>query len=204
MAYPASEFPPMMLSIIIPTRESERALVRTLAVLVAGAAAGMVREVIVTDPRSADATAEIADIAGCQILLSEAPLAARLRDAAARARAGWLMFLRPGTVLDATWVDETGRFIDEHEQRDRDHIRAAVFRPAPAPSATRPLMIEALSLMRLALGARPRPEQGLIIAKHHYEHIGGHRDDATEPEADLMRRLGRRVVMLRSAATATS
>ena len=192
-----------MLSIIIPTRESERALVRTLAVLVAGAAAGVVREVIVADSGSADATAEIADIAGCQILVSDAPLAARLREAASGARAPWLMFLRPGTMLDATWIDETGRFIDEDERRDPDHSRAAVFRPAPAAASTRPLMIEALWLMRVALGARPRPEQGLIIAKHHYERIGGHRDTTPEPESDLMRRLGRRVVMLRSSATAT-
>ena len=192
-----------MLSIIIPTRESERSLVRTLAVLVAGAAAGVVREVIVTDPRSLDATAEIADVAGCRILVSDAPLAARLREAAMSARAPWLMFLRPGTVLDTTWVDETGRFIDEEERRDPDHARAAVFRPAPHASSARPLMIEALALMRLALGARPRPEQGLIIAKHHYERIGGHRDEAAEPESDLMRRLGRRIVMLRSGATAT-
>jgi hypothetical protein len=198
------EFPPAMLSIIIPTRESERALVRTLAVLVAGAAAGIVREVIVTDPRSADATADIADIAGCRILVSDAPLALRLRDAASGARARWLMFLRPGTVLDSTWVDEAGRFIDEDERRDPDQSRAAAFRPAPAASAARPLMVEALALMRLALGARPRPEHGLIIAKHHYERMGGHRDDAAEPEADLMRRLGRRVVMLRSGATATA
>jgi hypothetical protein len=61
-------------------------------------------------------------------------------------------------------------------------------------------LIEAFSLMRAALGARPRPDQGLVIAKEHYERIGGHRDDAPDPETDLMRRLGRRIVMLRSAA----
>jgi hypothetical protein len=192
-----------MLSIIIPTRESERMLVRTLAVLVAGAAAGMVREVIVTDPGSADATAEIADVAGCQILVSAAPLGARLRAAARGARAPWLMFLRPGTVLDATWVDDTTRFIDEDNRRDPAQSRAAVFRPAPGASSSRPLLIEALGLMRAALGARPRPEHGLVIAKHHYERIGGHREDAAEPEYDLMRRLGRRVVMLRSGAITT-
>src|SRR5262245_14428053 len=167
-----------MLSIIIPTRESEHALVRTLAVLVAGAAAGAVREVIVTDSHSADATAEIADIAGCQILVSDAPLAMRLRTAAKGARAQWLMFLRPGTVLDATWIDDTTRFIDEDGRRDPSESRAAVFRPAPGAAYARPLLIEALALMRVALGARPRPEQGLVIAKHHYERVGGHRDNA--------------------------
>ncbi|KAB2881843.1 MAG: glycosyl transferase, partial [Pseudorhodoplanes sp.] len=35
-----------MISVIIPTHESERLLVRTLACLVPGATAGLVREVI--------------------------------------------------------------------------------------------------------------------------------------------------------------
>lgn len=38
-----------MLSVIIPTHDSERALVRTLAALVPGAAAGLVSEVLITD-----------------------------------------------------------------------------------------------------------------------------------------------------------
>jgi hypothetical protein len=185
-----------MLSVIIPTRESEGSLVRTLAVLVAGAAAGAVREVIVADAESRDGTAQVADIAGCRIVVSPVPLAARLREAATLARAPWLMFLRPGTVLDATWVDETALFIDHEPIR----ARAAVFRPGAPASSSRPLLIEAFSLMRAALGARPRPEQGLVIAKELYERIGGHRDDAPDPETDLMRRLGRRIVMLRSAA----
>ena len=61
-----------MLSVIIATRESERPLVRTLAALVPGAAAGVVREVIVADGQSRDATVEVADIAGCQVLVADA------------------------------------------------------------------------------------------------------------------------------------
>src|SRR5262245_20188515 len=140
-----------MLSVVIPTRESERALVRTLAPLVPGAAAGVVREVIVADAGSHDATAEVADIAGCRILVSGEPVGTRLRAAAAAARAPWLMFLRPGVILDATWTDDTARFIDESEHGSLAHARAAVFRRAPAASSARPLLIEALSLLRAAL-----------------------------------------------------
>jgi Glycosyl transferase family 2 len=190
-----------MLSVIIPTRESERALVRTLAHLVAGVATGLVREVIVADAGSKDATAEVSDVAGCRILVSSAPLAARLRDAAKQARAAWLMFLRPGTLLDATWVDETGLFIDHDERQDLVRAHAAVFRPGSSATSSRPLMSEALLLLRVALGATPRPEQGLLIPKQLYQQLGGHRDAASDPESDLMRRLGRRrIIMMRSAA----
>jgi len=50
-----------MLSVVIATHESERALLPTLSALVAGAAAGLVREVIVADAGSRDATVAIAD-----------------------------------------------------------------------------------------------------------------------------------------------
>src|ERR1043165_2462471 len=94
-----------MLSIIIPTHDSERALVPTLAALVPGATAGIVREVIVADGGSRDETAKVADIAGCRFLASAGPLGARLSRAAGAARGGWLMFLRAGAVPAAAWVD---------------------------------------------------------------------------------------------------
>src|SRR5215469_13070619 len=104
-----------MLSVIIATNESERALVPTLAALVPGATAGAIREVIVADKGSRDQIAEVADVAGCRLLVTPAPLAGRLRAAAAVARAGWLMFLRPGIAPDATWIPEVMRFVEQAE-----------------------------------------------------------------------------------------
>ena len=69
-----------MLSVVIATHESERELLPTLAALVPGAAAGAVREVIVADAGSRDQTAEVADIAGCRVIVSPAPLGARLEE----------------------------------------------------------------------------------------------------------------------------
>jgi hypothetical protein len=65
------------------------------------------------------------------------------------------------------------------------------------------MLMEALLLFRAALGFRPSGAQGLLIAKQHYEHIGGHRDHA-DPDADLLRRIRRRtIVTLRSGALVT-
>ena len=138
-----------MLSVVIATRDSERALLRTLAALVAGAAAGIVREVMIADAGSRDATAAIADGAGCRVLASTQGRGARLKAAAEAARAPWLLFLRPGIVLDATWVDETRRFIEEAELSQCAGTYAAVFRA----TALRPTLLEALALLCTALGA---------------------------------------------------
>ena len=55
--------------------------------------------------------------------------------------------------------------------------------------------------MATALGARPRPEQGLLIAKEFYAALGGHSPTAADPERDLIRRIGRRrIVRLPSIA----
>jgi glycosyltransferase involved in cell wall biosynthesis len=187
-----------MLSVVIATQNSERVLLPTLAALVAGAVAGVVREVIVADGDSRDASTTIAEGAGCRVLISTATRGARLKAAAAIARSPWLMFLQPGTVPDATWIDETRRFIEEAELRGCAASYAAVYRAGS--STFRPTLIEAIALLRAALGARPDPSQGLVIAKTLYDACGGHRE-LEETERDLIRRLGRRrLVLLRAGA----
>src|SRR5262249_36223642 len=128
-----------MLSVIIATLDSERALVRTLAPLVAGAASGIISEVIVADAGSQDETAMVADVAGCALISIAGNVGRRLRAGAATARAPWLLFLQPGGVLDPAWMGETTRFAESASNSER----AAVFRPAGGAQA--PLR-EALAL----------------------------------------------------------
>jgi glycosyltransferase involved in cell wall biosynthesis len=190
-----------VISVIIGTENCARALIPTLSTLVSGAAAGAVREVIIADAGSTDATAEVADSAGCELIVSKAPLAVRLKEAAARARASWLMFLKPGVTLDANWIDETTRFIEHAELAGRLDQCAAVFRRAPSVINTRPLLFEALTMLKSTFGGRPHPDQGLLIFKRLYDQLGGHRSDSSDPETDLLARIGRkRTVMLRSGA----
>ena len=188
-----------MLEVVIATDNSERVLVPTLAALVPGAAAGLLREVIVADARSSDATAMIADAAGCRFEATEAPLGARLRAAAAGARAPWLLFLRPGVVPDTAWIEEVRRFIQHAELGGGVDARAAAFRPGGESYGLGATIGEGARLIAAALGARPQPQQGLLISKTLYDKLGGHRSDRSDPETDLLRRLGRgAVVMLRS------
>src|ERR1700681_3282597 len=140
-----------MLTVIIPTKNSERSLGPTLAMLIPGAMTGTVSQVIVADAGSTDATAQVVDIAGCEIMTSTAPLAARLRSAAASARGTWLMFLRPGVVLDAAWVEEATRVIEGAVARGTVGSHAAVFRKSSAPNTAEPLVRQVLALFAAAL-----------------------------------------------------
>jgi hypothetical protein len=106
------------------------------------------------------------------------------------ARADWLWFVQPGSILGTSWIEELGRFIGECDLIADPETQAAVFRARAGRGASP--MSEALALIRGALGSRPKPSQGLLIAKPLYQKLGGHSAKAADPEADLLRRLGRR------------
>jgi glycosyltransferase involved in cell wall biosynthesis len=186
-----------LLSVIIATHESERRLVPTLAALVAGATAGLVTEVIVADGGSSDATAEVADFAGCRFMDSSAPLGARLKAAATIARAPWLMFLRAGCVPEPGWIAAAERFMQSADLKDR----AAVFRPPGVADLFRPGLAELLAILRVTLSGAPKPDQGLLIARRFYDALGGH-DGHAEAEAALLRKLGRRRITMLAAGAA--
>lgn len=190
-----------MLTAIIATHESERTLVPTLAALVPGATAGLIAEVVVADAGSQDATAEVADIAGCRFVTSPASLGLRLKQAAAAARTPWLMFLRTGGVPEPGWVEAVDRFMQTADRID-GAARAAVFRPPAAADLLRPGLGEVLALLRVAFGGGARPEQGLLIARRFYDAVGGHTDVANT-EAALLRAIGRRRIAMLSAAATT-
>src|SRR3954471_22994006 len=100
-----------MLSVIIPTEGIEQPAVATLAALVPGAAAGVVREVLLVDRGGNGVIERVADISGCRFLAFEGTRAAALAAGARQARSPWLMFLHAGAVLDQGWIDETAQFI---------------------------------------------------------------------------------------------
>ena len=89
-----------MLSVIIPTEGVEQTAVATLAALVPGSAAGVVREVLLVDRADTGVIERVADVAGCRFLRFEGTRAAALAAGARQARSPWLMFLHAGAVLD--------------------------------------------------------------------------------------------------------
>lgn len=187
-----------MLSVIVATHDSERALVPTLSALVPGAMSGLVTEVVVADAGSKDATAEVADIAGCRFIASDAVLGERLRTAALSTRTPWLMFLRAGIVLDADWTGASETFM-QSASFSETAPRAAVFRTAGTASA-QPGLGDVIALARAVFaGRKPSPDQGLVISRSLYEAVGGHPAQA-DAEARLLNQLGRKVALLGAAA----
>jgi hypothetical protein len=97
------------------------------------------------------------------------------------------MFLQAGAVLQPGWVEETTQFIRTVSTSGRP--RAAVFSYARSPYADTGLRDVLQSLARKILG--PRGDEGLLIAREHYDRLGGYPPHARRSQTRLLRRLGR-------------
>ena len=86
-----------MISAVLATHNEARRLGETLAALVPAAVDGLVRQVIIADAGSTDATLEIADDAGATIVAGD--LLAGVRAA----KEDWLLVLDPGARLTPGW-----------------------------------------------------------------------------------------------------
>src|ERR1700716_4371177 len=159
-----------MLSVIIATEGVEQTAVATLAALVPGAAAGVVREVLLVDRAGTGVIERVADVAGCRFLPFVGTRAAALAAGAALARSPWLMFLHAGAVLDSGWIEETAQFIQGVSMSDRP--RAGIFRYARSPYTDAGFRDSLKFVARLIAG--PSADQGLLIARDHYDRLGGY------------------------------
>lgn len=187
-----------MISVVIPTGQTHALLIPTLAALVPGAAAGIVREVLLVDGGTSSDVAEIADAAGCEYLHGPADPGARLRLAAQGARSQWLMFLAPSGLLQEGWTREVRGFVEQIERMGATERRAATFRLALDGFGVTPRLREAAAVARHALTGRPRPEQGLLIHRRFYEALGGY-EAGPQAARRLIAKVGRsRLVLLRS------
>lgn len=176
-----------MISIVIPTQGNEAETVATLAALVPGSAAGMVRDVVLVDRGGAGDIARIADVAGCRFLKFDGSRADAIAAGVKLTRGTWLMFLHAGAVLESGWIDETAQFIESVGVSGRR--RAGVFRYARSPYAEGGVAHAMRQIARAMTG--PSANQGLLIARDHYDRLGGYAPGARSAESKLLSRIGR-------------
>jgi hypothetical protein len=159
---------------------------------------GLLRDVVIADAGSTDETEKIADAAGCTFVTTGGNLGHQLCGGAGAARGDWLLFLDPASVLEEGWTREVRAFMDSAERSGAADRRAATFRLRVEGFGMRPRLAEAAAATRLALIGRPRPEQGLLIARRFYQALGGH-GEGEAAHRRLVGRIGRsRIVPLRT------
>jgi hypothetical protein len=189
-----------LLSVVIPTLNDERRLVPTLAALVPGAADGLISEAIVVDGGSTDDTDVVADIAGCHFLKGPTDPGERLAAGAAKARAPWLLFFRPGIVLDGDWIRDVRGFVDAVVRAGEQDRRAAVFAIEMDGFGLATRLAEWRTRIGFRVGLGADAAQGLLVSAEAYRKAGGH-GRGPGAERALSRRLGNRSIsVLRTRA----
>ena len=186
-----------MISVVVPTHNSQVSLARCFDSLIGATVRGVVKEVIVADGGSNDDTLALADAAGCHVERGGKTRASRLAAGAKVARSDWILFLHPETALAPGWEVEAENFI---ARVTIEHQRAAAFRFGLDGFDARSRRREALAMLRCWLFRLPYGDQALLIPKRLYNKLGGYREVAME-DLDLVRRIGaRRLTMLRTRA----
>ena len=152
-----------MISAVIATLNDEARLGATLAALAGPAVDGFVREVIVADAGSTDATLAIAEDAVARIV--EAKGAAALGEGCAGARQPWFLLLKPGTRPQAGWEQAAWRHINDHSDS------AGWFRLSLKAGGLGARLAETRANLDARLLGRLCAEHGLLIPRRLFEEM---------------------------------
>lgn len=168
------------ISVIIPTLNAEGALSDCLMSLMEGLDAGLIRELIVIDGGSDDATLKLADAWGAEIVTGTASRGGQLRRGCARANAEWLLVLHADTVLTAGW---TGPVIAHLKGQ-----RAGWFQLRFDRDGFAARFVAGWANLRSRFGL-PYGDQGLLLPRALYQSVGGYPDQPLMEDVALARAL---------------
>jgi rSAM/selenodomain-associated transferase 2 len=169
---------------VIPTLNAAATLAETLAVL---RRAAILREIIVADGGSSDATVALARAAGARLIEASRGRGNQLAAGAAAATGEWLLFLHADCRLDPGWECAASHFLAASGAADRAGYFDFVLDDAGAAARR----LERIVAWRCRILALPYGDQGLLISRTLYDAVGGFTRMPLMEDVDLARRLGR-------------
>lgn len=184
------------LSVVMPTLMAQDALRLSLPALTEGLQSGLLRELIVSDGGSTDATLRIAEAAGARIVVGPASRGGQLQRGADLAEGDWLLFLHADCVLPEGWSD----VVAEHCV----HGGAAAFRLGFDANGFAPALVAGWANLRSRLFGLPYGDQALLIAREDYDSSGGYADIPLMEDVAMVRALKGHLVALDARAITSS
>jgi rSAM/selenodomain-associated transferase 2 len=168
------------ISVIIPTLDAETQLGACLLSLMPGLDAGLIRELIVSDGGSTDATRDLARAWGAEVIEVAPSRGGQLAAGCAKARGTWLMVLHADTRLDEGWVGPVAHHLETRQ--------AGWFRLAFDNGGAAGRSVAAWANLRSGLGL-PYGDQGLLLPAALYNRVGGYPNQPLMEDVALARAL---------------
>ena len=173
------------ISVVIPTLNAEAELPDCLEALFEGLGAGLIRELILSDGGSGDATLAIAEEAGARVIAGVPSRGGQLRRGCAAARGRWLLILHADTRLEPGWTNTVAAHLKTGDGSPACfHLQ---FRAKGAGA----VWVAGWANMRTRLFGLPYGDQGLLVRQDTYETAGGYPDIPLMEDVALVRALPR-------------
>ncbi len=180
------------ISVVIPVLNSEAALVGCASALMEGVEAGLIREVIVSDGGSCDATQVIADEIGATWVSGPASRGGQLMRGCVAAKGEWLLILHADTQLQARWSEAVKQHLIGNA--------AGYFRLAFDAKGLGARYVERWANLRSRLFQLPYGDQGLLISRALYDEVGGYLDQPLMEDVAIARALWGQLIGLDAVA----
>ncbi len=161
---------PAPISVVIPTWNAAADLPETLAALMPGLTAGMIREVVVTDGGSTDGTRRIAEAAGAVWVEGPPGRGGQLMRGVAAAQAPWIFVLHADTHLAGPWARSFTAHIVQYPEG------AGYFALRFRATGAWPWWVARWANFRSQAFGLPYGDQGLLLSRALYDQVGGYPD----------------------------
>lgn len=184
------------ISVVIPALNAAQALPGCAAALMEGVEAGLIREIVVSDGGSMDATRAVADELGAVWVTGAASRGGQLRRGCAAAQGAWLMVLHADTQLAPGW----SAAVKAHLGSEAAGFFKLAFDQGGVPAR----LVAGWANLRSAALSLPYGDQGLLLPRRLYDQVGGYADIPLMEDVALARALRGRLVRLSAVAVTAS
>lgn len=195
------------ISVVIPTLNAAEGLPGCLNALGEGLQAGLIRELVISDGGSVDATLEIARAAGAVIVEGLPSRGGQLRRGAQVAQGAWFLFLHADSWLQPGWSEAVLAHLAENGAEDgaedgADGVaensaeKAGYFKLRFDKGGVAGRLVAGWANLRSRVLGLPFGDQGLLIGRDLYDAVGGYCEIPLMEDVALARCLKGRFVRL--------
>lgn len=171
------------ISVVIPTLNAATALPATADALLEGVSSGLIRDLVISDGGSTDATAEVAEALGAIWITGAAGRGGQIARGVAACDGPWLLLLHADTHLSPGWAQIAHKHIQTAPNR------AGWFRLRFRANGLAPRIVASGANLRSRLFGLPYGDQGLLIARDTLQAVGGVPDVPLMEDVRLARAL---------------